>query len=139
MKRIALAAALTLLAVPCLAATHKRPAPEPHHDPSCGPLAGVVEGLAGKYHETPRWAGKPMHGGPGALMLTQAPDGSTWTLLRLGQDEHGQPEACIVAAGVDARTPPFDAPAAAPAPDQHSAPAPDDDTIHGSTDGWRHV
>lgn len=60
--------------------------------PACGPLEQVLRDLDARFHERGLWEGLDRNGG--RTILTVAPDGSTWTALRVQGAT-----ACIVAAG----------------------------------------
>lgn len=79
----ALAATLSLATVPAFA-----------QQTACGPLKDAAAALAGKYHEAPLWMGRV--DGSRAVVLTQRPDGKTWTLIIVQGDT-----ACLVGNGTD--------------------------------------
>jgi hypothetical protein len=85
MRRIALALAAMMMAVPALA--------DGPSGPVCDARSEVLGHLAGKYHESPVALGLATNGG--VVELLTAVDGKTWTIVITLPN--GQ--TCLVAAG----------------------------------------
>ena len=62
---------------------------------TCAGVTDVLAQLSAKYGEVILWQGQMNDGSP--LIITAAPDGSTWTLL--GRDADGR--ACLLSAGTE--------------------------------------
>ena len=64
---------------------------------TCAGMADILAQLSAKYGEMILWQGQMNDGSP--LIITAAPDGTTWTLL--GRDPDGR--ACLLSAGAEWR------------------------------------
>lgn len=143
------------LAVPCLAATHKRAAPEHSSTPADAFLGMALLCQGGASSNSAC-----------TVVKIEPPDGVSLTTCTAAVSagakhmadvaaQHGQHVTiagvrCLsmdelrhmLVAPVASAAPQSEAPpsaSSAPAQPPAEATPPDDDTIHGSTDGWRHV
>lgn len=138
--KLALVAAVMLLAVPCLAAEAP---PAASSDDVFAGLALVCKGDARDNGSCTIIKIEPPAG------LSKAKCTEAWSHLNLVPGATVLGARCLTLREVEGllphidAAPQADAPQAAPAPDAappvDAQPPQDDDTIHGSTDGWRKV